>query len=574
MLGQFQSQLAYRRHGGRRRWSRGSPPRSSSGRSSRRSAASSGAFPDRPPAGRARRTPSCASATSSTKRRSRSRPAPVQACPRALPPGPPARPRPGARGRRGPRPRGASAVRARSPPPTSRRCRDAQRPAPLRGRARRVPRARPALRRSCDRGPPPGGVAAVPERARAVHADRPGGVLAEESAQEPLSLGSGRLLALSLDRGAGDLPAADGRRPARPVLHPCLPRADGVTGYDRWCPAWSRRRDLVLAGRPEEALAGLPRRFTDIRPAAARARAVRLGSGRLRSSRAWPSWRPATAAPRSGGLRRPTSTTGGRSPIVLLQDARQNMWRFAGRLDKARARRRGVDEQSDPRAAWPSTAPARSPSWRRTTTGRRGSSRRRLVSPARAGTWSLDEADALLKRGTALEMAKRYDEALAELAESRRGRLARLRRSTAEDETASAARRVRVVQRPPPSRRHTSPSGRVRRRAGAIRSGARARARPRHPARRAASAGPRCSTTTRRSWRSGRGPARRPRSRAPRDPGRSAQPDLPPEPRHGAPAPEPSGAGCRRVPRGGRVRPDRLSRPGTTSASSSRPGAG
>src|SRR5205085_2631980 len=40
----------------------------------------------------------------------------------------------------------------------------------------------------------------------------------------------------------------------------------GVTGTNRWCVDWSRRRDLALAGRPAEALAGFPRSFEDLRP--------------------------------------------------------------------------------------------------------------------------------------------------------------------------------------------------------------------------------------------------------------------------------------------------------------------
>ena len=81
-----------------------------------------------------------------------------------------------------------------------------------------------------------------------------------------LSLGSDRLLAVSLNVA----PVRAYPRSRRGLLDlsfiPLYRDVDGVTGYARWCPEWLRRRDLVLAGRAEEALAGSPERFGDIRP--------------------------------------------------------------------------------------------------------------------------------------------------------------------------------------------------------------------------------------------------------------------------------------------------------------------
>ena len=79
-----------------------------------------------------------------------------------------------------------------------------------------------------------------------------------EEAHGLISLGAGRLapLAVALKplavtvapaAGIGDLSFIPEFRPS-----------EGMTGSDRWCPNWARRRDLMLAGRPSEALVRFP----------------------------------------------------------------------------------------------------------------------------------------------------------------------------------------------------------------------------------------------------------------------------------------------------------------------------
>ena len=241
---------------------------------------------------------------------------------------------------------------------------------------------------------------------------------AVEEAQEPLSLGSDRLLAVSLDVAPiPPLPFTDGVVLDLSFL-PSFRQVDGVTGYDRWCPGWLQRRDLVLAGRAEEALAGLPKRFVDIRPGrdgfecpadGALAVPVLAGVAELETG------------DRAAAVERLSNAdfdTDGRRPIGLLQDARQNMWRFAGRLDNARI---AAEE-------WTRQVPTSSTAFDRAgevaflakdyeRAARLFGVSSRLARSA-AGTWSSSEAEALLKRGTALELAGRYDEALEALAES------------------------------------------------------------------------------------------------------------------------------------------------------------
>ena len=80
----------------------------------------------------------------------------------------------------------------------------------------------------------------------------------------PISEQVGRTRSLYVEiRPTGFPPAA---LPATAVADisfiPSFREHPGVTGYARWCPAWSRLRDLVLAGRPNEALAATPPRPT------------------------------------------------------------------------------------------------------------------------------------------------------------------------------------------------------------------------------------------------------------------------------------------------------------------------
>ena len=172
---------------------------------------------------------------------------------------------------------------------------------------------------------------------------------------------------------------------------------------------------------------------------------------------------------------------------------------FAGRLDKARVAAPKMDPAGTHERR--GLRPCRGGRLPDEGLRARGEPLRRVRSacPLVAGTWSPAEAQGLLKRGTALELAERYDEALAALAES--------------DEVASRTYGTRLGPRPTrwPASPHLSYNARLqpgdthlraRRYAAALDqyAAARERARPARdragePLRR-----PRSWTTTRRSW--------------------------------------------------------------------------
>jgi tetratricopeptide (TPR) repeat protein len=216
----------------------------------------------------------------------------------------------------------------------------------------------------------------------------------------PLSLGSDRLLAVKLDVAPVRTVVGSGGGVLDLSFIPEFRDVEGVTGYSRWCPGWLRRRDLVLAGKPAEALAGLPKTFHDIRP----------GS----------SSETCMDAPDVAVLAAVAAQEARRGPAtkVTLLDARQNMWRFAGDLDRART----------VAAEWMRRAPMNAVAFDRAGEieflAKRYAPAARLFAAsarrarARRGTWSLTEASALLKQGTALELARRYPEAQAALQES------------------------------------------------------------------------------------------------------------------------------------------------------------
>ncbi len=243
-----------------------------------------------------------------------------------------------------------------------------------------------------------------------------GGALLDEDGQGPLSLGSDRLLPVSLEVAPVAGVSGGGGGVLDLSFIPTFRHVDAVTGYDRWCPGWLYRRDLVLAGQPRQALAGLPDKFRDIRwphtqcpvegflavPLLAGLAELEAGNRRAAIER----------------LRAAGFDTAGRRPIVVLLDARQNMWRFAGDLDRARAAA----------AEWTREAPASPVAFDRAgeiafLAKDYGSAARLFAKSARlaraqVGTWSTGEAEALLKQGASLELAKRYREALTALTAS------------------------------------------------------------------------------------------------------------------------------------------------------------
>jgi tetratricopeptide (TPR) repeat protein len=243
------------------------------------------------------------------------------------------------------------------------------------------------------------------------------GVLASEDGQEPLSLGSGRLLAVSLDVA----PVRPRFTQGAPLIDlsfiPQYRDVDAVTGYERWCPDWLYRRDLVLAGGAEEALAGFPDSFKDIRPGfrdsdcpgdgfdtPVLAAVAELETGDRNSA--------------IKHLGQADADTGVVRPIGFLLDARQNMWRFAGQLDKARlAAEEWTREAPGSRVAFDRAGEVAFLAKDYDRAARLFAMSARIAR-SQFRTWSPDEAQALLKRGTALEFGGHYVEALAELRES------------------------------------------------------------------------------------------------------------------------------------------------------------
>ncbi|HEX2084180.1 MAG TPA: hypothetical protein VHF89_00730 [Solirubrobacteraceae bacterium] len=214
-----------------------------------------------------------------------------------------------------------------------------------------------------------------------------------EDAFGPLSSGVDRLVALSVDLGVEQPGAAMGI--VEVAFIPAYRPVFGVTGHTPWCTAWALRRDQVLAGRAEEAFAAAPFRITDIRPGVG---GCPFGARRLE----------AIAAVEAGE----------RSGDGSLHRDRQDLWRFAGDLDRARraatAWRRAVPR--DPTAL--DRAGEIEFLARRHRQAERFFARAVTAARARHGRPSIAEADALLKQGTALARLGRHGEALDTLAEA------------------------------------------------------------------------------------------------------------------------------------------------------------
>jgi len=225
--------------------------------------------------------------------------------------------------------------------------------------------------------------------------------LAEQDAMRPMSEQVGRTRGYYVEIRPISPPAAV--LPSSAVedisFIPSFRERLGVTGYGRWCPAWSRLRDLVLAGRADEALAAMPERP----PACG-------GSKRLLAavSHAEAGDDAAALALIGDGTRA--------ERIDRLYEVRQDLWRFAGDYGRAAAIN----------ARWARLRPA-SP----VPADRSGEvaflAQRfddaavafgREVRLRRASTsgWSAGEALALVKRGLVLARARRDREALAAFA--------------------------------------------------------------------------------------------------------------------------------------------------------------
>lgn len=103
----------------------------------------------------------------------------------------------------------------------------------------------------------------------------------------------------------------------------------GVTGHDRWCPAWTRARDLVLSGEAEEVAqegAIPPDGYVDIRPW--QSGLTCLGAATASASELLRAVAAAEAGIEVGSAEFSDSD---------VFEARQDMWRFAGDLERAAA---------------------------------------------------------------------------------------------------------------------------------------------------------------------------------------------------------------------------------------------
>jgi len=241
-------------------------------------------------------------------------------------------------------------------------------------------------------------------------------------ASEPLSLGSGRLLAVSLDVAPiGRTLEPGGATVSDLSFIPDYRSVDAVTGHDPWCAEWSRRRDLVLAGRPRQALTGFGESVGYFRVVHSEPEFLECPSTEFPSAQLLAGVAELEAGDREAAVARLVQSgydTGGRPPLVVLLDARQNLWRFARDLERAG---RVTSE-------WTRVAPGSRIAFDRAgevafldadygRAARLFGVAARLARSA-SGAWTAAEAEELLKRGTALAFARRHAEALTELREA------------------------------------------------------------------------------------------------------------------------------------------------------------
>jgi tetratricopeptide (TPR) repeat protein len=219
----------------------------------------------------------------------------------------------------------------------------------------------------------------------------------EEDATGPISLDATALKSVTL--AVGPEPGGAGGGALDISFIPTFRPIHGVTGQDRWCREWSRRRDLILAGRSAEALRDFPTQFADARtgdPCGATDELAGIAELELGD--------PDAALDRARGAF-------GRYPeerlLTMLSDARQDLWRYAGDLDRARAAAE----------AWHHADPADPLALDRIGEiaylgGDYGHAADEFTAAYRAAGSNLQRADELVKWGTALEMDHRTADAL------------------------------------------------------------------------------------------------------------------------------------------------------------------
>jgi tetratricopeptide (TPR) repeat protein len=145
--------------------------------------------------------------------------------------------------------------------------------------------------------------------------------LEEADALAPLSTGVGRFAPLHINLQPE--PGGAGGSVTDVSFIPLFRPDPTVTGTHPACPDWAWRRDGILAGHPQEALAGLPDYFIDVRPEhptlpCGPAGAGSNGIGAVAQAEA-----------------EPGAASGDVTDLELLADTRQNLWRWAGDLPRA-----------------------------------------------------------------------------------------------------------------------------------------------------------------------------------------------------------------------------------------------
>jgi tetratricopeptide (TPR) repeat protein len=226
------------------------------------------------------------------------------------------------------------------------------------------------------------------------------GALTAGEPRGPLSLGAGHLTPFTVA-----LYPSQGVAPVATVSDvsfiPAFRPRRWFTGSERWCPEWAARRDLLLAGRQARARAGPApdaTRLDDCGTAGDAALLAAIGD---------------LEAGELDALRRRTRASGGALKLGDVHDARQNLWRWAGDLRHAeRAAREWTRRaRTDPR---PWLRLGEIEYLRRHYNGAIvdfGTAVRRARD--RTGTWSVAEADGLLRRAAALVAAGRREEGIA-----------------------------------------------------------------------------------------------------------------------------------------------------------------
>ena len=103
----------------------------------------------------------------------------------------------------------------------------------------------------------------------------------------------------------------------------------GVTGHDRWCPAWTLARDLILAGDAARGVTLIPEDgFFDVRP---------ISGGYPGVCRGAPAAEDAVLLAAIAAVEAGDEVPSDGPPLAAVHDARQELWRFAGDLDRAAA---------------------------------------------------------------------------------------------------------------------------------------------------------------------------------------------------------------------------------------------